>query len=150
MMTLKETVYSLYRVALQEKISLLQSSLDDLKESGKNETKSTAGDKHETALAMLQLEQENIRNQLKEAIRQWDELEKIDPAKASYMAGKGSLIKTNRGYFFLSLALGKLKVYGNDIIALSTQSPLGNKFLGATAGHSVTINGKVYFIETVE
>jgi hypothetical protein len=43
---------------------MLQQVLADLKESGANETKSTAGDKHETALAMLQIEQANTRGQL--------------------------------------------------------------------------------------
>ncbi len=56
---------------------MLQQRLNDLKESGANETKSTAGDKHETALAMVQIEQANIRKQLEEALAQKVILEKI-------------------------------------------------------------------------
>ena len=56
---------------------MLQQRLNDLKESGANETKSTAGDKHETALAMVQIEQANIRKQLEEALAQKAILEKI-------------------------------------------------------------------------
>ena len=39
---------------------MLQQVLNDLKESGVNETKSKAGDKHETTLAMLQIEHTQI------------------------------------------------------------------------------------------
>ena len=60
----KETVYYAFKNILVERINLVRSSLEELKEMGKNETKSTAGDKHETALAMVQLEQEKMRTQL--------------------------------------------------------------------------------------
>jgi hypothetical protein len=46
-------------------VAAVQKVLADLHHSASNETKSTAGDKHETALAMLQLEQENKRQQLR-------------------------------------------------------------------------------------
>jgi hypothetical protein len=55
--------------------------LNELNDSAKNETKSTAGDKHETALAMLQIEQENTRNKLKEIKEQKLQLDRIDIKK---------------------------------------------------------------------
>ena len=69
-MTLKQKVYQHYLQFVNGKISLLQQVLADLKESGANETKSTVGDKHETALAMLQIEQANKLKQLAEVIAQ--------------------------------------------------------------------------------
>jgi hypothetical protein len=63
-MTLKQKIYNYYLQLINDKVHLLQQVLADLKESGSNETKSTAGDKHETALAMLQIEQANTRGQL--------------------------------------------------------------------------------------
>ena len=56
-MTLKQKIYNHYLGVINDKIKLLQQVLADLKESSSNETKSTAGDKHETTLAMLQIEQ---------------------------------------------------------------------------------------------
>ena len=64
-MDFKQRVYEQCRQRIDEKISLLSHMLEELKESSSNETKSTAGDKHETALAMLQIEQENTGRQLK-------------------------------------------------------------------------------------
>jgi len=60
-MTLKQKAHQHYLQMVNDKISLLRQDLAGLRESGANETKSTAGDKHETALAMLQIEQANKR-----------------------------------------------------------------------------------------
>ena len=67
-MTFKERVYQQFLQLIKDKILSLETILNDLNESAKNETKSTAGDKHETALAMLQIEQENTRKKIAETI----------------------------------------------------------------------------------
>jgi hypothetical protein len=149
-MTLKQKIYNHYLQLINNKVHLLQQVLADLKESGSNETKSTAGDKHETALAMLQIEQANTRAQLQEVINQKDALEKINPAVTAIKIVNGSLVKTNRGYLFLSVALGKAVVEGITVIALSPQSPLGIKLMGLTIGNIAEVNGNKYVIEGIE
>jgi hypothetical protein len=148
-MTLKRKIYNHYLQLLNEKINALQQVLNDLKESGANETKSTAGDKHETALAMLQIEQANTRGQLKEILDQKIMFEKIDPSLSPVAIVNGSLIKTNRGYLFLSIAGGKAIVDGNAIIALSPQSPLGLKLMGLKVHDVAEINNARYLIESI-
>lgn len=148
-MTLKQKIYSHYSQVVNDKISLLQTVLADLKESGANETKSTAGDKHETALAMLQIEQANIGGQLSEALNQKAAFEKINPAVISSVIVKGSLVKTNKGHFFMSIALGKATLEGIGITALSPQSPLGVKMMGLRVGDSAEINNNLYEIESI-
>ena len=129
---------------------MLQQVLADLKESGSNETKSTAGDKHETALAMLQIEQANTRGQLQEVLLQKSALEKINPAISASVIVNGSLIKTDKGYFFMSIAAGKIEIDNYSIIALSPQSPLGKKMMGLHQSDIVEMNGITYIIEGVE
>ncbi len=129
---------------------MLQKVLDDLKESGANETKSTAGDKHETALAMLQIEQANKRAQLQEILNQHAALEKINPAISAPIVVNGSLVKTNRGYLFISIALGKAIIDKNPVIALSPGSPLGQKLMGLKAGDIALINETEYRIEEIK
>ncbi len=148
-MTLKQKIYSHYSQVVNDKISLLQTVLADLKESGANETKSTAGDKHETALAMLQIEQANIGGQLSEALNQKAAFEKINHAVISSVIVKGSLVKTNKGHFFMSIALGKATLEGIGITALSPQSPLGVKMMGLRVGDSAEINNNLYEIESI-
>ena len=111
--------------------------------------KSTAGDKHETALAMLQIEQKNVSQQLKEALDQKVLFEQINPTVIKPEVGSGSLIKTNKGYLFLSIALGKIIVDGITIIAISPRSPLGQKLMGLRVNDTAEINGIEYMIESI-
>ena len=149
-MTLKQKIYNHYLHQINEKVNMLQQVLADLKESGANETKSTAGDKHETALAMLQIEQANTRAQLQEVLAQKAVLKKINPILSASIVVNGSLIKTNRGYLFMSIALGKTVIDDNAVIALSPQSPLGQKLMGLKAGDAAIINKVEYNIELIE
>ncbi len=128
---------------------MLQQVLADLKESGRHETKSTAGDKHETALAMLQIEQANIRGQLQDILTQRTVLEKINPTLSATSVMNGSLIKTNRGYFFMSIAMRKTNINNLTVIGISPQSPLGKKLMGLKIGESALINKLSYVIESL-
>jgi hypothetical protein len=148
-MTLKQKIYDHYLQVVNDKVQLLQQVLADLKESGSNETKSTAGDKHETALAMLQIEQANTREQLEKIMLQKAAIEKINPTIVAEMIVNGSLVKTNRGYLFVSIAAGKTVIDGNAVVALSPQAPLGIKLMGLKAGDSIEVNGNVYNIESI-
>jgi len=149
-MTFKQKIHEHYLQIASEKVQQLQQVLDDLKESGSNETKSTAGDKHETALAMLQIEQEHKRNQLKDAQLQKAEMEKINASIVAETVVKGSLIKTNEGYLFLSVALGKAVVDSVPVTALSPQSPLGRLLIGLRIGATAAVNNNQYIIESID
>ena len=149
-MTLKQKLYNHYLQAINNKISELQQVLADLKESSSNETKSTAGDKHETALAMLQIEQANVGAQLQDVLDKKAALEKIDPALSAATIVNGSLVKTNKCYLFISTALGKATIDGHAVIALSPQSPLGKKLIGLSVGDVAEINNTTYVVEGIE
>lgn len=149
-MDLKHKIYNHYLNLINDKIAMLQQVLADLKESGSNETKSTAGDKHETALAMLQIEQANTRGQLQEVLLQKSALEKINPTISASVVVNGSIIKTDKGYFFMSIAAGKTIIDNNSIIALSPQSPLGKKMMGLYTSDIAEMNGITYVITGIE
>ncbi|MFY7840215.1 MAG: hypothetical protein ACOVP7_08055 [Lacibacter sp.] len=135
---------------LQQKIDALQKNLHDLSDSAGNETKRTAGDKHETALAMLQIEQENNSRQLKEVLQQKATLEKLDPHLQTEMIVRGSLVKTNKGFFYISLGLGKLKVEDAIVFAVSPDAPLGKLMLMKKSGDAFQFNNISYEILSVE
>jgi transcription elongation GreA/GreB family factor len=149
LMTIKQKVSKHYTTFVHEKVTLLQQTLADLKESGANETKSTAGDKHETALAMLQIEQANKRTQLQEALEQKAVLEKISNVTNTTKIVQGSLVKTNKGYFYISVAFGKAVINDMAVIAISPQSPLGAKLMGLRVHDAAEINGNVYLVEEI-
>ncbi len=135
---------------LETKINGLQQQLNDLKESTANETKSTAGDKYETARAMLQIEQDNTRRQLQESLEQQSIFTAIDISINSNEIIRGSLVKTNKGYLFISVALGKIIVDGITIIALSPQSPLGKQLMSLRVNDITTINNIAYTIDDIQ
>lgn len=149
MQQFKQKVFQHYQQLLDDKIASLQKILDDLKESGANETKSTAGDKHETALAMLQIEQANKRAQMQELLEQKAVLNKIDPTVIPVQVTNGTLIQTNKGYFFMSVALGKALIDNITVIALSAQSPLGKILMGLKKGAVASFNQTQYIIEEI-
>ncbi len=124
-LNLKEKIYFHLLQTINDKILLLENILIELKESISNETKSTAGDKYETARAMLHLEQENIIKQLWNANDQRKELELIDITRSSPKVSNGSLITTDKDFFFISIGFGKVIIDSKTIIALSSKSPLG-------------------------
>ena len=149
-MHIKQQIHSHYIDVINSKVLMLQQTLADLKESGSNETKSTAGDKHETALAMLQIEQANTRGQLQEALEQRSVLITINPDIITKKVLPGSYVKTNKGNFYISVALGKLIIDGETVIAVSPQSPLGAKLMGCCVHDTVTINTHTYLVESIE
>jgi hypothetical protein len=149
-MTLKQKIHNYYLQEINNKIKSLQQVLAGLKESGSNETKSTAGDKHETALAMLQIEQANVRGQLDEVLKQKTILQRIDPTLTANMIVNGSLVKTNRGYLFVSIAWSKVLIENNTVIALSSSSPLGKKLMNLKVGEVAEVNNSRYVIEGIE
>lgn len=150
LMILKQKIYNHYLQVVNDKIKLLQKILADLKESSTNETKSTAGDKHETELTMLQIEQENTRMQLKDVLDKKAALEKINPSLSATKIVKGSLVKTNKGYLFVSIALGKATIEDMAVTALSPQSPLGTKLMGLTVADVTEVDKNLYIIESIE
>ena len=148
-MTVKQKIFHQFQQMLETKINGLQQQLNDLKESTANETKSTAGDKYETARAMLQIEQDNTRRQLQEALEQLSIFTAIDISISSREIIRGSLVKTNKGYLFLSVALGKIITGEITVIALSPQSPLGKQLMGLQVNDSTAINNVTYTIEEI-
>lgn len=145
-MHFKQNIHQHYIDIVSAKILMLQQTLADLKESGTNETKSTAGDKHETALAMLQIEQGNTRAQLHDALEQREALLNISTDVTPNKIVLGSLVTTDKGKFYLSVALGKLTVNGEIVMAISLQSPLGAKLIGCIVNESVSVNGNTFLI----
>ena len=148
-MTFKQKILQHHIVLLQDKIDVFRDMISGLAEDAQNDAKGSAGDKHETALSMMHLEQEKLSAKLKEAISQKAILEKIDGTLVTAKITVGSLIKANGMYLFMSAALPKITIDGMTVIALSPQSPLGNKLMGGTVGETFEINTSRYTIESV-
>lgn len=134
---------------LQDRIDIFQDMISGLTEDAQNDAKGSAGDKHETALSMMHLEQEKLNHKLREILDQKAILDKIDASQIHNKVALGSLVQANGMTLFISAALPKLILDEKSIFALSPQSPLGSKLMGNEQGFSFDMNGKAYTIESV-
>lgn len=148
-MTFKQKIHANYLQLVQDRIDVFKDMIVALTEDSKNDAKGSAGDKHETALSMMHIEQEKLNIKLKEVLVQKAILDKIDPSTIAKTIIVGSLVKANGIYLYLSVALPKIAVDGINVIALSPQSPLGNKLMGNEVGFSFGINTTNYRIEEI-
>lgn len=148
-MTFKQKIHLYYTQQVQDKIDVFQDMISALTEDSKNDAKGSAGDKHETALSMMHLEQEKLNYKLKEVLDQKAILDKIDASLTHTNIGLGSLVQANGIYLYLSLALPKITIDQVNIIALSPQSPLGEKLMGNKVGFEFEINATKYHIDSI-
>ena len=149
-MTFKQKIHTHYLQLVQDRIDVFKDMIVALTEDSKNDAKGSAGDKHETALSMMHIEQEKLNRKLREVLDQKTVLDKIDTTTIAETIIVGSLVKANGIYLYLSVALPKINVEGINIIALSPQSPLGNKLMGNQEGFTFEINGTKYLVETIK
>ena len=148
-MTFKQKTHQHYLVLVQDRIDVFKDMIVALTEDSKNDAKGSAGDKHETALSMMHIEQEKLNRKLREVIDQKNVLDKIDSTTIAKTIILGSLVKANGIFLYLCVALPKINVEGINVIALSPQSPLGNKLMGNAIGFSFEINSTKYTIEEI-
>jgi hypothetical protein len=146
----KEKLYNYCLSLIDEKIDSIRSALNSVTEAVNNETKSTVGDKHETSRAMMQLEQEKLSKQLNQLLDQKRELQRLDISSGSKVIKKGSLVKTDKGYIFLSIALGKIIFEQETVFTVSALSPIGIQLLGLKIKDTAKLNDTVYLIEEIQ
>lgn len=148
-MTLKETIYHYYQQQVQDKMDAFRDMISALTEDSKNDAKGSAGDKHETALSMMHLEQEKLNYKLAEILDQKAVLDKIDPEAASEIIVLGTLVQANGLLLFISTALPKITIEGKAVFAVSPKSPLASQMIGKAVGFAFAVNGTNYTIENV-
>lgn len=148
-MTFKEQIIAEYQVRIQDKIDAFQDMIAALTEDAKNDAKGSAGDKHETALSMMHIEQEKLNYKLKEYLNDSQHFSKIDFTAKSKRSIVGSLVKANDNYFLISVAMPKITVQGQTVFGISPQSPLAQELIGNSAGHSFKINNISYTIHDI-
>ena len=76
--------------------------------------KAVQGDKYETGRAMMQIEEDNNRTQLLQALQVKNQLQKINLQKEFAKVGLGSLVTTNHAVYFLSIGIGQVTIENKD------------------------------------
>lgn len=149
MQEFKQKILHYYRQQVQDKIDAFRDMVAALTEGAANDAKGSAGDKHETALSMMHLEQEKLNHKIAEFMEQKSVLDRINADEKHDRVVLGSLVVANGHNLFVSTALPKISLEGKTVLALSPQSPLGTMMLGKTVGDSFEVNGTSYKITEI-
>lgn len=122
------------------KIEAIEASMADIAESMRNDTKSSAGDKFETGREMMQLELNKQQSQLNLQRRLKNDLAQIIPEQQCNSVDFGSLVISNKGNYFVSVAMGKISLDNTSYYALSLASPIGQALKGKQQGDIIQFN----------
>ncbi len=141
-MNFKRQVYQACQKVLVAKRATLTKSIEDVQRSLTSESKSTAGDKHETGRAMLQLEREKLGEQAQQLQQMENLLSRIENNPSQETCVLGSLVETNLGTYYLGISLGQMSVEGKSVFAISLQSPIGKLLFGKKIQDVFIFNGK--------
>lgn len=145
----KSDYLNITKEVLFEKINVIEGALKDTQSSANSDTKSSAGDKHETSRAMAHIENERLAGQLANLQAQLNVLNRINPEITSEKVSFGSVVKTETNTFFISTGLGKIENNGNPFFAIASNSPIGMQMIGKKIGAEIRVGNKVEILNDV-
>lgn len=135
---------------VDSRYSKIRRTIAGIEESLFGESKSSVGDKHETARAMLQIDRENAGRQLHEVEKVAQILNKIDIKATSDYARLGSLVYTDRFIYFISISIGTVSLDNTDYLCVALNSPVGLLISGKRKGDKFILNEVQYKIENIK
>lgn len=148
-MSIKEKLYQECVTYIKRREQTVQEIINSNKLALLSETKSSAGDKHETGRAMLQLEMEKASQQISVIQHMKEVLAKININNTNNLISLGSVIITEKANYFLAISMGKATVEDQDYYIISSASPIGRLFLGKKEGDVVQFNGNSITIKSI-
>jgi len=124
--------------------------MKEIKEALFEEIKSSAGDKHETGRAMLQLEREKVGNQFYEVENMFETLNKIDVLAPSLVVHLGSIVYTTQANYFIAISVGKLEVEDQAFYAISSNTPIGKLLMAKPEEEEIKFRDQSFRIKKIE
>ncbi len=147
---IKKELFTRCEEDTEKRITAIEDILKTIEEARNNETKNSLGDKYETGRAMLQIEEENSKTQLFQAIRVRNQLLKINLHKKSKKVELGSLVTTTQASYYISIGIGKVTVENKDYFCISPGSPIGVILMDKKVGDEFEFNGTSIRIKVIQ
>lgn len=124
--------------------------LASLQEALESEAKSTAGDKHETGRARIHQEMEQVNETLVRCDSRLLELNRWAKSNGSpERVGPGVLVETNGPLVLVGMALGKVVLGEQVVLAISSEAPVAKAWHGTVPGESVRLGEQVFTIRAL-
>jgi hypothetical protein len=133
---------------IKEKISMLQADIADLQKGMTEDSKSSAGDKFETAREMAQQELSKLSTQLNEQQRLKSLIDNQSADKAAQVQ-LGAVVETNKGLFLVGIPIGNRSFQGKEVIGIGLGAPLGQLLLHKKKADQVVFNNQQFIIEEI-
>lgn len=130
-----------------QRIAITQLAMDEAQAAANQESKSSAGDKYETARAMSHLEKDMHARQLLAHQQDLNALRAINVQIIHQTPAAGAFVRTSTANFFIGAGLGKQSVSGETVIFLSPASPLAQQLLQKKPGDEFDFKGKSRILE---
>lgn len=140
MLSIKQQLHNLCLAYIQNRLDTAQLALEMANSSANEDTKSSAGDKYETTREMIQQEIDKHSAAISEAIKQKQLLQLINPERKTEKIQPGSLVKTDKNTFYISISAGALTLDGAKYMAVAAFSPIGQQMIDKQAGDSFVFN----------
>jgi hypothetical protein len=145
----KKLVYNYCFEFVESRLKTIEKAIFELQQSLDSETKSSAGDKHETGRAMLQIDLEKAGKQLLEIQKIKDILKKTDITKSSEIICLGSLVFTTKSNYFIAISAGNISVDDQQFYTISMDTPIGQLLSAKRIGDEVFFKDEKIIIENV-
>ena len=146
---MKKNIIDFISNSIKEKISILKLELDSIQNEKNNITKSSAGDKFETSRSTMQIEYDKLNNQINILHNQLKLIESIDYSIKKSRVCIGSLIKTDKSYYFICVGLGNYTIDKKTIYVISLASPIGKILNNKKEGDNIIFNNRSEKIQKI-
>lgn len=121
-----------------------------LKESLGAESKSSAGDKHETGRAMIHLEQERVQDTVGRLEQMRGVLvQRATQGKAIQRVSPGALVETTGPWVLVGVPMGKVQLPDALVLCVGAEAPLAQKWHGAQPGDQVVLGSQQLTIQAI-
>ncbi len=140
--TIKEELYNFCKTVTDIRITRIQENIKGYQNALHSETKSSAGDKHETGRAMIQLEIEKAGAQLAEAEIVYKALKIVNINTSTDAIGLGNLVKTSMANYFIATSAGEFKSDKISVYCISPITPIGKLLFGKKVNDVVLFTDK--------
>jgi len=148
-MSIKQQLHNKCHDFLNQRLEVVQNTISDIQNSLQSETKSSAGDKHETGRAMLQLEREKAGHQLVQIEKQKEILQKINVESKHQKVVLGSVVKTSGSNYFIAISAGEIEVENSKYYAISSATPIAQLLSLKYKGDFVQFREKYFKITDI-
>ena len=135
---------------LDQNLKNRRGHLHSLRESLGSETKSSAGDKHETGRAMIHSEQARVQDSVNRLEAMLSKLRQyaavIGPIQR---VSPGALVETTGPWVLVGVPMGKVQLPDALVLCVDAEAPLAQQWHGAQPGDQVVLGSQQLTIQAI-